>query len=545
MTKALKIAKKSWLLGVALLAAVLIFTAQNAAFAQWATDESLQLTQYSATLGLNQRITVVSFNASDLTVSGGGKIVKASVAGGNQVSLYGLRVGNAVVKVCSADLGCKNINIKIQKSKVALFKLARTSAYLKAGQKTIITTTNGREVTALSNSGVATAYAQNNKVYITGERAGSATVTVCSVNLGCLPIFVKVTGYREVIKNQGSNNQTNNNPDAALSLSSQNVTVQENKSVDITANYSEGLTAVSDSGAVRTAVNGNRITVYGTYIGSASVKVCKVGKNCVAVSATVIKADATYTAVSGVRVSDSKLELFAGQKAWVLVSGSNKLKVYTNNSGVARPTLKGNLLLIATGYTGKAQITVCSEDDGCVGIDVVSKTTNLKKLTGTFRTIDQPKGTTKTYNFNFYNATTYYIQNTTNNNLVSVTMQSGNPFNLTVSTYDVGTSLTTICPYVSTYKCGTVAVNIIDPLPTEPTQKISLSDNVMTVRRGETATVTANMNYSMAAFSENESVRTAVNGNQISLYGIQLGASNVTVCSTNNSCANVYVKVVD
>lgn len=162
------------------------------------------------------------------------------------------------------------------------------------------------------------------------------------------------------------------------------------------------------------------------------------------------------------------------------------------------------------------------------------------------RTIDQPKGTTKSYSFNYYYVpTTYYLQNFTNNNLLSVNMKSGNPFELVVSTFESGTSIVTICPFVSGYNCGTVGINITDPVITDPVQKVSLSDNVITVARGGSATVTANMNYSLAAFSDNESTRTAVNGNQITLYGVQIGTSNVNVCSTNGTCAAVFVRVVE
>ena len=538
MEKMLKQAK-IFVAGLTLVFGVSVATATFAQFDD--TDSNLQLTQTSAVIGVGQRYTIVSFNGTGLSVRGSNSFVYANVVGGNQVSIYGKKIGNVDLEVCSENLDCKILHVRVQKSKIAAFKLASSKLTVKAGQKVWVNTQNGKDVIALSNSGIVTSYAENGRVLVAGESAGNATVTVCSGNAGCLPIFVKVTGKKPVKTTVPNSPVADVN--ASLRLTSNSITVQEKKSVDLYANKTTGLTATPENDTVRVAINGNRITFYGTFLGSTSVKVCDETKTCVAVSVKVTKSDLPAANTGPLSVSQSILQLKQGEKSWVFVNNGNGLTAYTSNSYIAKFTIKGSLILISTYSAGKAQVTVCNNTGECDVIFVyVEAKPVVKQAYGSFRSVAMYVGETKNILWNAGMASYYHITSVSNGGVVSANITATT---LTITALSEGNSYISLCPAATAFSCGTVGVTVTKAPVVEPKGNVILSDNNIKVANGGQTTITANLSSSLASFSDNPAVRTVVNGNQVTVYGMNLGAANITVCSTNGSCASAYVRVVE
>ena len=499
-----------------------------------AEESALGITQTSAVLGLKQSITVVSFSAGSLKVTSNSKAVRASVYGGNQVTLYGNRIGNAVVRVCNDDLGCQSINVKVQKNKDLSFKLSKSKITIKTEQTYYVTTYNGKNVTALTNSGAVNVYVDGARVYITGEYAGSATVTVCSTNRGCLPIFVKVL-ESPIAKTVPVNGSDNIVESKILKLSQVSATLLNKETIDITAESSRPLTAISNTDAVRTAVNGNRITLYASYIGEATVGICDEGGSCGSVYVRVLDPK-----TGNFQVSQSKVDLKTGESIWIGTKYGLNITA-SGNSWSASAKVKGNLVLItASTYPGTAIIYVCSKNNGCVPVRVNVENPPKKKLSpGTFGSYTIYTSKTLKVTLPYLNQTAYYLINNSDANVVSAQIIDTG---LSLQGIAVGTATISVCPTTPTLKCGTVAVTVNEN-PEINKVPIQVSETNIALGLHQTTILTSSIAKGLAAFSDSDVVQVGTADNKVTLYGQYVGDAVVAVCAGNGTCANVKVRV--
>lgn len=501
-----------------------------------AFDSGLGLSQTSAVLGIGQSISVISFGGNNLKASSSSNVVKASVYGGNQITLVGKRVGTAEVRICKTDF-CDTISVTVQRKKTAAFKLAKTKVTVQAGQTISIGTSNGSGIVALSNSSNASAAIDGSKILLTGLFNGKATITVCSGNSGCLPIFVTVSGVSATPSSynyQPSTNYIHNGN--ILTLSETNVSLTNQTTKDIYASSNNGLIAFSDSIDVRTAVNGNRVTLYGTYTGSAVVKVCDRTLSCASVNVTV-----TSPKTGTFKVGQTYIRFESGQNVWInTIYGQNITA--KSDSWFVSATVTGDQILIKGTYPGDAVITVCSLGVRCLPIYVTVTQSQSSNQTGTLGTISIDINQSKNFTFTTNLYRSYYLTNNTSPESVSATLSDRS---ITVTGLRSGTATIRICAVDPANLCGTVVVKVSNNISNGGSNgPLQLSVSNVTLSNQKTVDLTASSFNGLVVFSDSDAVRGIANGNRITLYGMSPGTAKVTVCDQKFSCASVFVNVI-
>lgn len=448
----------------------------------------LQLSQRLLTLGVGEKRLITADSGTGLTVWSTSNAVNASLTGPRSILLTGVRPGVTKVTVCSQDAYCDTANVTVSLKSV---KSSASSANLGASVSSAINKVLSTKITKKSL-----------------EKIGSA---VSSVNL------------------------------KVLKFNTNNISVEKNESVDVYAINSNILTASSDSDTVRTAVNGNRITMYGTLLGLANVKICNELKYCGIVKVKVVP---HITGIFG--VSDDTVTMETNSSFWLHTQNGAGI-IVKSNSSVVKPTVVDNLVMLRTGgSTGRATVKICDARQECLYVFVTVKRPVTKStVKGSIDTITLSIGQTAVVPYPSEFAISYKI--------------IGNPFepliadlkvnkdNFTITGKDGGTVVFKLCPVNPDYRCGTIAVTVINypKCDMSANGNLQLSNTSITLTTQESVTILASSCDGLRAISELEDiVRTAVNGYNITLYGTEVGDTTVQVCDASGVCTPLLVKVV-
>lgn len=508
----------------------------------------LQLTQTKATLGVGQSINLISVNGKKLKATRSSTVVGVSVTGGNQVSLFGRRVGSATVKLCDDKVGCEYVSVTVQKAKDAKFRVAKTKVSVNAGSSLSVMSYSGNDVVAYSNSSNLVAFTDGPNIALRGIAKGKATVTVCSSNRGCLPIFVTILPSKNksaapVVKNIG-----NYKVKGALPLSQTSLVVEKGQFKDIIGE-SHSLKVTGEAGIVRTAVNDNRVTVYGQEVGTVTISICDPNALCAPVYVKVTGGQSEFA------VSSSKVTVGYGQNIIVkAVGGGNTISAYADNSWLVSVSVKDDAISIYGGYSsGDTTVHICSAANECRAVTVSVRASGAStntgssqvRATGSFSSVVMKVGESKDIHGSNLSSS-YNVSNNSNSWVVSANMVSMDLLVLRANAE--GTSIITLCPTSQYYSCGTVGVTVLgasvdDGIVYDDSAPLSLTKNNVTLTRGQTYDIKASTGNGLTAFSDSTSVRTAVNANRITIYATTVGESTITACAANGSCATVKVKV--
>lgn len=444
----------------------------------FAATDSLQLNQTTVTLKVGQRLNIMAFNGTGLTVSSNSAVVKASMYGSYYITLTGVKVGSAKVTVCSKDLGCANASV------------------------------------------------------VVGGSSAASTTTVVSKpvatpSIPSRPSTPARPGTPAVVKNN-----------KVLLLSQTNVRVPSFGTYSIFAESNKTITAVSDSAVVRTAVNNNQITFYGINKGTATVKVCDAGGYCASVRVVVASgADGAFS------VSQTIVAMETNKTLWLSTANGNGLTVVSNSS-VVNAKVKDNLIyLTAASYAGRATLKVCSKNAGCVLVYVtVKQGANVQTAYGSFKSVTLDIGQSVDIPFPSDLAISYYlVGNLMNPSVASLRVNTNN---FTVMGKGVGATTFKLCPLSPDASCGTIGVTVRDTAYCGTTVgNLQVSDMNVTIKLMQTVDITASTCKNLVAISDSNVVRTAVNGNRVTLYATQEGEATVKVCDASLNCVPVLVTV--
>ena len=484
----------------------------NSTGAAWpgsGSSGTLILSQTYVTVNTGQNTTITSSNGYNLTASSNNNSVVSVSPSYNQVTIYGLTTGSAVVTICSSNAGCANVNVTVSNSSGTLV-LSQTNVTLSLGQSTTITSSNGTNLTASSNSSIVNTSVANNQVTITSAVVGTATVTICSSNAGC-----------------GTVNVTVQNSSSNLILSQTNVTLNAGQNVTIASSNGVNLTATTNnSGIASASTNYNQVTVYGVAYGTATINVCSSNAGCTNVNVTV------NNTTNNLNLSQTNVNLTIGQSTTVTSYNGTNLTVSSNNSNVANAWVNNNQISIYGASNGSATITVCSSNVGCANVNVtVSNTTNNLNLSQTYVTLNAGQSTLITSS-NGYNLTAW-----SNNTGVASVNTSASAREVSIYGISKGTATITVC----SSNAGCVNVNVT--VNNYSTGTLTLSQTNVTLTTDQSITITSSNGTNLTATTNNSMVTVSNWNNQITIKGVSTGTSIVTVCSGNVGCANVYITV--
>lgn len=167
------------------------------------TSGSLTVGQTNITLtpGQGDAVTISGGSGTYYVSSNTNGSVASSVVNGSSVTISGVAVGNDNVSVCSSDGLCSTIYVTVTGSTTTTTSVNTGSSLtltqiLSVGQAVNILLSGGTAPYSISSnqsSDFSTSINSGDVLTLTGVSAGESSVTVCSLNNICIPIYVDVT----------------------------------------------------------------------------------------------------------------------------------------------------------------------------------------------------------------------------------------------------------------------------------------------------------------------------------------------------------------
>lgn len=312
---------------------------------------NLPLSQNTVSISVGQIATVTIFPPSNSTVNvfyiSNTSVVSASI-NGKVVNLTGVGNGSAVVRVCTSDLHCAEINVNVSGSFSGSISFNPSSVSLNAGASTTVTIFNntGQSLYIASNSvaSVASVQLSGNTLSINAISQGITSVTVCAFNTSaCASLGVTVTG---------SNNPVSLNP-SNVSLS-----VGQNSSISILGGYSAYFISSNSNPTIISAhISGTTLFVNALNLGNAQIMVCanSAPSQCAAATVNVLGS-------GNISLSQTSVSLNVGQTVNVSIFGNFSSYYVSSNSNpnVVSANISGSTLNLFGINTGTSTVTVCA-----------------------------------------------------------------------------------------------------------------------------------------------------------------------------------------
>ena len=287
-------------------------------------------------------------------------------------------------------------------------------------------------------------------------------------------------------------------------------------------------------------LNANQVTVSANTYGSTTANICVVGSttNCASVVITV-----QSSGVSQLTFSQNNFSIVSGQSVPVTISGGSGSYVVSNNpnSTSIQTSINGSVItLTATSTSGSSSITVCTTGLANCGIINVSATA----VNSTAVTFSQTNpfvqiGQSTTVTIYGGTGTNFYVSANSNPSIVQANITS-NILTL-VGNVTTGTSTISICAYAGT--CATLTANV--GTATGSSGTITLSQSSVSVLAGQSSTITISGGSAPYTFSAPNSANVfsgVINGNILTIYGVNPGSSTASVCASIG-CTNLSVTV--
>jgi hypothetical protein len=256
-----------------------------------------------------------------------------------------------------------------------------------------------------------------------------------------------------------------------------------------------------------------------------------------------------YTSSGGLPLSQTSVTLSVGQNTVIISSISASLTLNNNsNPSVAGASISGSQITVNAFNAGNTNITICATSFGCSVIIVTvqsSASTGPASISISQNSPNLIVGQSLTIPISGSGA--YNISNNSNTGVATAAI---NGSNLVIGGVSVGTTNINICASGSV---GTtcVAVNVtvtqnINTTTTPTTQStltFSQSQVSLVVGQSQTVNIYGPGGYYTVTNPGQNAVSASQNGNTLNLIGLAFGGSNISVCTLNNQCGNLYVYV--
>jgi hypothetical protein len=331
-----------------------------------------------------------------------------------------------------------------------------------------------------------------------------------------------------------------------LSLSQTGLVLPLGQTSTITASNLNGSTIYQSSNSnpqiANFSISGSQISVMANAYGSTTGTICLTNNtsNCVSIYVIVQNSSA-----QPLTFSQSSVTLSSGQSAAVQIyGGSGSYSVLSNsvqNSGVVTTSISGSIITLNTSsITGSSSITVCSTDMTSCGILNVTIGTASSTTAVSFSQQNPTVTVGQNLNISIYGPTSslFYVSSNSNPSIVQPNL-SGSV--LTLLGIANGTSTISIC--ASSSNCGSLTVTV-SPNYSNNGGNIILSQDNVSLSVGQNANITVSggtMPYTTLV-TPNNIFQEALNSNILTIYGVGVGSSSMSVCS-NGTCDSISVTV--
>lgn len=455
----------------------------------------------------------------------------------SQVAITALAYGQTVVTVCvlGTTTNCASDYVTVQNSGAQTLTFSQSNLTVASGQSSTITILNGTtggsstgNYTILNNSNpsVIQASLSNATITLTAQgNNGTASLTVCATDMSSCGIITASAG-------------TTNSTGLTFSQNSPSLMIGGTLNISMSGGSSYNISSNSNSAAViATITNTNYLTLVGNGTGSSVVTVCSSSGNCGSITATV-----SYATSGPITLSQTNLWLQVGQAASVTISGGTmpySLSNTASSASLVQSTLNNNILSLTGIAPGTATLSVCSAGGACTQLSaLVNGVSTSGQLTFSNNNLTLLTGASATVSL--YGSSGYYISNSTNQNVASITLSGSQ---VTVSALTAGSANATICQTGGQCSVLYVAVTSNTPSSTPPsftpsTPSVAVGANVNVQVYGGVSS-----NYYVSSNSNPSIVQAVFSGNILTLTGEIAGSSVINVCAASNNCNSLPVTV--
>jgi ferredoxin len=411
------------------------------------------------------------------------------------------------------------------------FSLSQTGIVLAVGQSTSISAYNSTGTIYLSNNSnpaVANLSISGTQINIYGNTYGSTTASLCQTgnSSSCASLYITV----------------GNSSTAALTFSISNVTVSPGQSIPITISGGNGNYTVlnnSNSGIIQASISTttNNIVNISTNStsGSAAITICSSNMS----TCGIINATASTVSTSPITFSQTNPTVSIGQSLLIGLSGGSSSTYYVSansSPSIIQTSISGSTLTLVGETSGSSTITVCSSSGSCGTLSAtVGYTSNggqlalsqstASLLVGQVLSITVSGGMTP-YSLGYNTGTVY--QASLNGNI------------LTISGISVGSSTLNVCSAGS----NCVALNVIVNNSGSGTPIVfSPSSAGVAIGNSTVVTMTGTGGYYLSNSTNPNIANVQINGNAVTITGLQNGNENLSICESGGQCSILFVAV--
>lgn len=291
-------------------------------------------------------------------------------------------------------------------------------------------------------------------------------------------------------------------------------------------------------------VNGSQISVLANGYGTTTGTFCLINNTSDCGSIYVIVQNGNAQPLT---FSQSSATLYSGQTVSIQISGgTGTYSVLSNsiqNNGLVTTSISGPVITLnTTSTTGSSSITVCSTDMSSCGIINVTIGTASNTTAVSFSQTNPTVVVGQSLNVSIYGPTSslFYVSSNSNPSIVQANL-SGTT--LTLLGITNGASTINVC--ASSSNCGSLTVTV-NANATSSGGNIVLSQDNVTLAVGQNLNVTisgGSMPYT-TLFTPNSIFQATINSNILTIYGLGVGSSSMSVCS-NGSCSSILITVTN
>ena len=340
------------------------------------SSTALSFNQTAPNILIGQNISVAISGGTNLNISSNSNsnIVTASINNSNNsLNLIGNSAGSSVITVCSAAGNCNSLTVTVSYvSTGGPLTLSQNSLWLQVGQSVSVIVSGGTlPYSVLNNTGTNFQASLNNNILtLTGIKAGSASLDVCSAGGACKTLSVLVNGATTSTQLTFSNNN--------LTLSSGN-----NTSVTLFGTGGYYISNSNNQNVATFTVLGDKVSVSAFSAGSASATVCQSGGQCGVIYAAVTSKEAASTPPI---FSQNNPTISVGQIVNISISGGSNSSYYissNSNPTIIQANIANKILSLNGQNIGSSVIVVCAATNNCSSLAVTVNTQSSQETTNT------------------------------------------------------------------------------------------------------------------------------------------------------------------
>ena len=331
------------------------------------SSTALSFSQSAPTLSIGQTLNVaLSGGGSSYNISSNSNsnVVNAYISNTSLV-LIGSSAGSSIVTVCSSNGNCNSLTATVSYASTGgPITLSQSSLWLQVGQAVSVVVSGGTLPYSFINDTNSATYFQtslnNNTITLTGIKAGSASLSICSAGGACTQLSVLVNGV-------STNTQ--------LTFGSNNLSLKIGATTDVTL-YGAGGYYISNTNNQNVAtfsLAGTKVSVNALSAGNANATICQTGGQCGVVYVAVTSSEN----VSPLVFSSSNPTVSIGQSLSVAISGGTGNAYYISanaNPSIVQANLSDKNLILIGKNNGSAVITICSATNSCNSLAVTVNT---------------------------------------------------------------------------------------------------------------------------------------------------------------------------